>query len=259
MSSTPASHSPTKIAIVTGASSGIGAAAVQRLSEAGFLVIGGARRVDRVEAVTSPVGGHALALDVTDPDSIAAFVAASRDVAQRAGLPIALLVNNAGGALGLDPVADAVDERWETMYRTNVLGSMRMSRALLDDLIASGDGHLISIGSIAGFETYPGGAGYTAAKHGQRAFTRTLRLELLGKPVRVTEISPGLVETEFSVVRFDGDEEKAAKVYAGMEPLVADDVADCIGWAASRPAHVNIDEIVVRPRDQAAATLVHRR
>lgn len=253
------STTPSKIAIVTGASSGIGAAAVGHLSAAGFHVIGGARRVERVAKVTDPVGGTALALDVTDPESVTRFIADARRVASEHGASIHLLVNNAGGALGLDRLEDANDNHWETMYRTNVLGTMRMARELMADLIASEDGHIINIGSIAGFETYPGGAGYTAAKHGQRAVSRTLRLELLGKPVRVTEIAPGLVETEFSVVRFDGDEERAKGVYAGMEPLLAEDIADCIVWAATRPHHVNIDEIVVRPRDQAAATLVHRR
>ncbi len=172
---------------------------------------------------------------------------------------LALLVNNAGGALGLDPIADARDERWETMYQTNVLGTLRLTRAFLPKLLASGDGHVINVGSIAGFETYPGGAGYTAAKHALRALTRTLRLELLGRPVQVTEIAPGLVETEFSRVRFYGDEDRAAKVYEGMTPLTAGDVAECIVWAASRPPHVNVDEIVVRPRDQATATAVARR
>lgn len=248
-----------KIAIITGASSGIGAAAARQLADAGFHVIGGARRVERVAAVMDPLGGTALFLDVTRPESIASFLDDVRQVAAARDAAVHLLVNNAGGALGLDRLADADDAGWETMYRTNVLGTMRMSRDLMDDLIASGDGHIINIGSIAGFETYPGGAGYTAAKHGQRAVSRTLRLELLGQPVRITEIAPGLVETEFSVVRFAGDEQRAKGVYAGMEPLLADDVADCIVWAATRPAHVNIDEIVVRPRDQAAATLVHRR
>jgi NADP-dependent 3-hydroxy acid dehydrogenase YdfG len=145
------------------------------------------------------------------------------------------------------------------MYQTNVLGTLRVTRALLPKLLASGDGHVINVGSIAGFETYEGGGGYTAAKHALRALTRTLRLELLGAPVRVTEIAPGLVETEFSLVRFAGDRERAAKVYAGMTPLAADDVAECIAWAASRPPHVNVDEIVVRPRDQARATKVYRR
>jgi len=240
-----------KTAVITGASAGIGAAAAVHLAEAGFRVVLGARRLERLEELARETGGRALHLDVADLESVEAFAAAVPE--------IDLLVNNAGGALGLDPIAEARDEDWETMYRTNVLGVMRLTRAFLPKLIASGDGHVITVGSIAGFEAYPGGAGYTAAKHGARAVTRTLRLELLGQPVRVTEIAPGLVETEFSVVRFRGDEERAAKVYDGMEPLVADDVAECIVWAATRPPHVNVDEIVVRPRDQAGATLVHRR
>ncbi len=241
-----------KTAIVTGASAGIGAATFLRLAAAGFRVVGGARRVERIERLAEEAGGgaRALPLDVTDPGSIAAFVAAIDDVA--------LLVNNAGGALGLEPVAEARDERWQWMYDTNVLGTMRMTRALLPALLASGDGHVVNVGSVAGFESYSGGAGYTVAKHAVRTLTRTLRLELVGKTVRVTEIAPGLVETEFSKVRFDGDEERAAKVYEGMTPLTAEDVADCVVYAATRPPHVNIDEIVVRPRDQAAATVVHR-
>jgi NADP-dependent 3-hydroxy acid dehydrogenase YdfG len=248
-----------KLALVTGASAGIGAAAVRQLAAAGFRVAAGARRVERVRAVAEPVGAVALELDVTDPESVGTFLDRAFQAFDRPATELHLLVNNAGGALGLDPVADAVDDRWRTMYETNVMGTLRMTRALLPALIASGDGHVINVGSIAGFETYPGGAGYTAAKHALRALTRTLRLELLGQPVRVTEIAPGLVETEFSKVRFDGDEERAAKVYDGMEPLLADDVADCIVWAATRPPHVNVDELVVRPRDQATATQVHRR
>lgn len=225
---------------------------MRALAKEGFQVVGGARRVDRIRAITDELGddARALALDVTDPDSVAAFVAEVPE--------ISLLVNNAGGALGLEPIAEAFDERWETMYQTNVMGTLRLTRAFLPKLRASGDGHVINVGSIAGFETYVGGAGYAAAKHALRALTRTLRLELLGQPVRVTEVAPGLVETEFSKVRFYGDEERADKVYDGMTPLAADDVAECIAWAASRPSRVNIDEIVVRPRDQASATAVHR-
>ena len=167
-------------------------------------------------------------------------------------------VNNAGGALGLEPVALAQDDDWRTMWEVNVLGLMRMTRAFLPALLASGDGHVINIGSIAGFETYAGGAGYTSVKHAVRAISRTLRLELLGKPVRVTEINPGLVETEFSEVRFKGDQERAGAVYRGLQPLTGDDIADCVVWAATRPSHVDIDEIVVRPRDQATAHHVHR-
>ena len=239
-----------KVAVVTGASSGIGAATVAALASAGFQVIGGARRLERVQEVVSPFGGEAHALDVTDPESVEAFVQA---------VPrLNLLVNNAGLALGVQPIADPDEEMWRTMFETNVLGVLRMTRSFLPALLASGDGHVINVGSIAGFETYAGGGGYTASKHAARALTRTLRLELLGKPVRVTEIAPGLVETEFSIVRFEGDEERASSVYDGMEPLTGPDIAECIAWAASRPPHVNIDEILVRPRAQATAHHVHR-
>jgi NADP-dependent 3-hydroxy acid dehydrogenase YdfG len=241
-----------KIAVVTGASSGIGAATAQALAGAGFSLYLGARRLDRLREVAGPLGATALELDVTDVDSIAAFTG------QLPGA-IHLLVNNAGGAHGLDRIETARDEDWIVMWETNVLGVMRLTRALLPALKASGDGHVINLGSIAGFETYVGGGGYTASKHAVRALTRTLRLELLGQPVRVTEVAPGLVETEFSLVRFAGDEERANSVYRGLEPLTAGDIADCVVWAATRPSHVNIDEIVVRPRDQATASMVNRR
>jgi hypothetical protein len=241
-----------KIAVVTGASSGIGAATARALAEAGYSLYLGARRMDRLREVAAPLGATALELDVTDPASIAAFVA-------RLPAAVHLLVNNAGGALGLDRIEAARDEDWIVMWETNVLGVMRLTRALLPALKASGDGHVIDLGSIAGFETYVGGGGYTAAKHAVRAFTRTLRLELLGQPVRVTEIAPGLVETEFSLVRFAGDRERAESVYRGLDPLTAGDIADCVVWAATRPSHVNIDEIVVRPRDQATASMVNRK
>ena len=170
-----------------------------------------------------------------------------------------MLVNNAGGALGLEALGEADEELWRTMYESNVLGTMRMTRALLPRLIESGDGHVIGVTSIAAFETYRGGAGYTAAKHAQRAALRTLRLELLGEPVSVTEITPGMVETEFSLVRFERRRGGGGEVYGGMEPLRAEDVAECIRWAVAQPSHVNVDELVVRPRDQARATEVHRR
>jgi hypothetical protein len=243
-----------KIAVVTGASSGIGEAAARSLAAAGFHVFLGARRQERLEAVAAAIGqGRAtpLRLDVTQPESVAAFAAALPET-------VHLLVNNAGGALGVDRIEEARDERWETMWESNVMGVLRMTRALLPALLASSDGHVINVGSIAGFETYVGGAGYTAAKHAVRALTKTLRLELLGRPVRVTEIAPGLAETEFSLVRFAGDAARAKAVYRGLQPLTAADVADCIVWAATRPSHVNIDEIVVRPRDQATATMVYR-
>lgn len=243
---------PTKTAVVTGASSGIGAATARALAEAGFQVFVGARRQDRLQEVADSIKGSAIPLDITDPASVEAFAA-------RLPETLNLLVNNAGGALGVERIEDAVDDKWRWMWEANVLGTMRMTRALLPRLRASGDGHVINLGSIAGFETYAGGAGYTGAKHAERALTRTLRLELLGEPIRVTDVAPGLVETEFSLVRFAGDAERAKAVYKGMEPLTAEDVADCIAWIATRPSRVNIDEIVIRPRDQATATMVHRR
>jgi NADP-dependent 3-hydroxy acid dehydrogenase YdfG len=240
----------TRIAAVTGASSGIGAATARALAGDGFHVVLGARRLERVEEVAAEVGGEALALDVSDPGSVEEFAAQ---------VPRCdVLVNNAGGALGLGPLAQADEEQWRTMYESNVLRTMRMTRALLPRLTESGDGHIVAVTSIAGFEAYRGGAGYIAAKHAQRAMLRTLRLELLGQPVRLTEVAPGMVETEFSLVRFGGDEEAARRVYEGMQPLRAEDVAECVRWALAQRTHVNIDEIVVRPRDQASATEVHR-
>lgn len=239
-----------RIAVVTGASSGIGEAAACRLVSEGFDVLMGARRTNRLQAIAKKTGARWAPLDVTDQASVDTFCAGIETCN--------LLVNNAGGAKGLTPLALADDEHWRWMYETNVLGLMRMTRALLPALERSGDGHIVNIGSIAGIETYEGGSGYTAVKHAVRAITETLRLELLGKPIRVTEILPGLVETEFSLVRFDGDEARAKKAYEGMTPLCADDIADCIAWAAMRPSHVNIDSIVVKPRDQARATKVHR-
>jgi len=240
-----------RVAVVTGASSGFGAAAARALARDGFEVVVGARRLERLRAVAAPIGARALPLDVTDPASVAAFAAsvARCDV----------LVNNAGNAFGAESIADADEAKWRAMFELNVMGVLRVTRALLDRLLASGDGLIVNVGSIAGFEVYPGGAGYTASKHALRALTRTLRLELLGKPVRVTEIAPGMAETEFSLVRLDGDAERARKVYEGMTPLAAEDVAEAIAWVAGRPSHVDIDELVIRPRDQATAMLVHRR
>src|SRR6476469_4481790 len=240
-----------RTAVITGASSGIGAATARALAGEGYRVVLGARRLDRLEALAVEIGGEAIALDVTDPDSVRALAAA----VDRCDV----LVNNAGGALGLDSIETADEEKWLTMYESNVLGQMRMTRALLPLLVASGDGHVVGVTSIAAIEPYIGGAGYNAAKHAQRAMLRVLRQELLGQPVRVTEVVPGMVETEFSLVRFGGDEAAAAKVYEGMRPLSAEDVAECIRWALAQPPHVNIDEIIVRPRDQATATSVHRR
>lgn len=240
-----------QVAIVTGASAGIGAASARALAAEGYKVVLGARRLDRIERLATEIGGRSHQLDVTDPASVETFCA---EVPR-----VDLLVNNAGGAFGRDSIAEARDDRWLAMYQTNVMGTMRMTRALIDRLVASGDGMVINVGSISGFENYPGGAGYTAAKHALRALTQTLRLELLGKPVRVAEIAPGLVATEFSMVRFEGDETLAAGVYKGMTPLAAGDVAECVRWVASLPAHVNVDHLVVRPRDQATSTRVFRR
>ncbi|HEX5376662.1 MAG TPA: SDR family NAD(P)-dependent oxidoreductase [Solirubrobacterales bacterium] len=239
-----------RTSVITGASSGIGAATARALAGEGYRTVLGARRLDRLEELAAEIGGEAVELDVADPGSVTAFAARVE--------ACDVLVNNAGGALGLDSVGEADEEKWLRMYEANVMGTMRMTRALLPQLVASGDGHVVSVTSIAAFETYRGGAGYTAAKHAQRAVLRTLRLETLGEPVRFTEVAPGMVETEFSLVRFGGDEEKAARVYEGMQPLSAEDVAECIRWALAQPAHVNVDEIVVRPRDQATATDVHR-
>jgi hypothetical protein len=199
--------------------------------------------------------GLALRLDVTDRQSVDAFVA---ETEERFG-HIDVLVNNAGGALGLNPVAEAKDDEWEGMWKTNVLGLMWMTRACLPLLRKAAHGHIVNIGSIAGFETYKGGAGYTAAKHAVRAITKTLRLELNGEPIRVTEIAPGLVETEFSLVRFHGDTKAAAVPYEGIEPLTAEDIADCVMFAVTRPPHVDIDEIVVRPVAQANVVTVARK
>ena len=236
---------------MTGASSGIGAATATRLAAEGYHVVVGARRLDRLAEVAEPIGATALALDVTDAASVEAFCAQVPECH--------LLVNNAGGALGRDPIAEADEAAWQAMYDSNVLGVLRMTRALLPKLIASGDGHVVTIGSIAAIEPYPGGGGYNAAKFAVRGVMGVLRQELLGEPVRVTEIDPGMVETEFSLVRFGGDRAKADAVYDGMTPLTADDVADCVAWAATRPSRVNIDQIVVLARDQAGARQVHRR
>jgi hypothetical protein len=243
-----------RIAVVTGASSGIGAASSRRLARAGFHVVAGARRTGRLWALAEEVGATALALDVTEPASVEAFRAA---VAERHGRAD-LLVNNAGLAAGLDPIAEGDDRDWQVMLDTNVLGLLRVTRAFLPLLRAAPHAHIVNLGSIAGFEVYPGGVGYTASKHAVRAVTDTLRLELNGEPIRITEIAPGMVETEFSEVRFGGDRQRAAGVYAGVQPLTADDIADCIVWAVTRPPHVDIDFMVVRPVAQAAAYLVAR-
>ena len=251
------------VAVVTGASSGIGAATAVALGRHGYRVVAGARRVERLQRVVGAwraqgathQTGVAIRLDVTDEDSVRDFV---QQVGKRFGR-IDVLVNNAGGALGLNTVAEARDDDWIGMWKTNVLGLMWMTRECLPLLRKARHAHVVNIGSIAGFETYKGGAGYTAAKHAVRAITKTLRLELNGEPIRVTEIAPGLVRTEFSVVRFHGDK-KAAKVpYEGIKPLTAEDIADCVVFAVTRPPHVDIDEIVVRPVAQANVITVARK
>ena len=242
------------IALITAASSGIGAATAIALGRHGYKVVVGARRIERLQRVAGEQG-VALRLDVTDEDNVKEFV---REVAKRFG-HIDVLVNNAGGALGLNPIAQAVDDEWVGMWKTNVLGLMWMTRACLPLLRKARHGHIVNIGSIAGFETYKGGAGYTAVKHAVRAITKTLRLELNGEPIRITEIAPGLVETEFSVIRFHGDRKAAKAVYEGIKPLTAEDIADCVVFAVTRPPHVDIDEIVVRPVAQANVTTVARK
>lgn len=242
----------TRTAVVTGASSGIGAATARALAAAGFHVVCAARRSDRIAALAAEIGGEALTCDVTDPGSVAALAAA---------VPVChVLVNNAGGALGVDPVETADLDHWQQMYDTNVLGLVRVTQALLPALRASSDAVVVNVGSIAGRVAYENGGGYTAAKHATKVVTETLRLELNGEPIRISEVAPGMVHTEeFSLVRYGGDQAKADAVYAGVDqPLLAEDVADAICWVATRPSHVNIDELVIKPRAQAAPHKVHR-
>jgi NADP-dependent 3-hydroxy acid dehydrogenase YdfG len=206
-----------------------------------------------VDTLAAEIAGNAVRCDVTSPAQVA-------ELAARVGPRLEVLVNNAGSAIGSDPVAEADPDDWRAMFEVNVLGLLNVTKALLPALVASGDGVLVNVGSTAGRIAYEGGAGYTAAKHGTQVVTETLRLELCGQPVRVTEIAPGMVKTdEFSLKRFGGDREKYDAVYAGVaEPLVAEDIADAIGWVVTRPSHVNIDELVIRPRAQAAQHKVHR-
>ncbi|MEV3875396.1 SDR family oxidoreductase [Streptomyces sp. NPDC049906] len=248
---------PGRTAVVTGASSGIGAATARRLAAEGYHVVLTARRKDRIDALATELtaAGHratAHPLDVTDRAAVESFAAALERCT--------VLVNNAGGALGADPVATGDPADWRRMYETNVLGTLHVTQCLLPALEASGDGTVVVVSSTAGHGTYEGGGGYVAAKHAEHVLAETLRLEIVGRPVRVVEVAPGMVKTEeFATTRFRGDAEKAARVYAGVaEPLTADDVADTIAWAVTRPSHVNIDLLVVRPRAQASNTKVHR-
>ena len=244
------------VAVVTGASSGIGAATARRLASAGVTVGAAARRIDRLEALATETGAVPVQCDVTSDTDVAALA----DVVSGLGAPLTVLVNNAGGAFGADPVEQADVEQWRAMYEINVVGTVRVTRALLPLLVASGAGTIVMMGSTAGFVTYEGGGGYTAAKHAEKAVADTLRLELNGRPVRVIDVSPGMVRTdEFAVKRFGGDADKAAAVYEGVaEPLVADDIADVVAFAVTRPHHVNIDRLVIRPLAQAAQHKVHR-
>jgi NADP-dependent 3-hydroxy acid dehydrogenase YdfG len=252
MPGTEPRHSPTsRVAVVTGASSGIGAATARRLAAEGFEVVVGARRMDRLQPLAASVGAGALPLDVTDPSSVEAFA----DALDR----VDVLVNNAGGAFDAARVADADLDSWSRTFDVNVLGTVRLTKALLPALRASGNADVVFVSSTAALVSYEGGASYTAAKHGVHTLAETLRLELNGEPVRVMEIAPGMVRTEeFSLNRL-GSADAADAVYRGVrEPLVADDIADCIAWAVTRPHHVNIDLMVVRPLAQAAQHKVAR-
>jgi NADP-dependent 3-hydroxy acid dehydrogenase YdfG len=246
-----------RTALITGAGSGIGAATARRLATAGYRVVLTGRRVERLEAVAKQIASDGQKaevrfLDVTDQ----ATVSAVADELDRCDV----LVNNAGGAIGTEPVSHADPADWRAMYEMNVLGALQLTQALLPKLTASGDGTIVVVSSTAAFTVYEGGGGYSAAKHGEHVLAATLRLELCGEPIRVIEIAPGMVYTEeFSLNRYRGDAEKAAAVYAGVDgPLLAEDVADAITWAITRPSHVNVDFLVLRPRAQAAQHKVHR-
>ncbi len=242
-------------AVVTGASSGIGAATARALAGDGFHVVCAARRADRVEELAREIGGTPVVCDVTDPESVRAFAAAVEAVGS-----VDVLVNNAGGAFDQAYVEDADPADWAAMFDLNALGVLRVTQALLPALRADGGALVVNMGSTAGRIAYEGGAGYTMSKHAVKVLTQTLRLELVAEPLRFTEIAPGMVKTEeFSLKRFEGDRERYDALYEGVEgPLVAEDVAEIVRWVASLPAHVNIDELVVRPRVQAAQHKLHR-
>lgn len=249
--------------LITGASSGFGAAAAQAFGATGAKLLLGARRVERLEKVAArakksgaPVA-HVHALDVTQTASVETFMAWAKGKLKKQ--PLHVLINNAGGAHGLDTVADAQDADWETTFQTNVLGLLRVTRAALPLLGRATGASIINLGSIAGRTAYAGAAAYCAAKSGELAITRALRHELLGTGIRVGTVDPGLAETEFSVVRFKGDKKRAREVYAGMNPLTATDIAEILVWVASRPPHVNLDEILVKPTDQADMGKIFRR
>jgi len=250
-----------KAVVITGASSGFGAAAARAFGAAGARVFLGARRVDRLQAAAKEArqagaaGAEVHKVDVSNTGSVDAFAQWLRSRTDK----IDVLINNAGGALGLDPVAQGKDEDWETMMQTNVLGVLRVTRALLPLMLNNPGSIIINIGSVAGHVAYEGGAAYCAAKAGELQITRALRLELCGTGVRVGTVDPGMAETEFSIVRFKGDNARAKRVYEGVQPLTAEDVAEALVWVASRPPHVNIDEMLIKCTDQAAIHKVHRR
>ncbi len=244
-----------KVAVVTGASSGIGWECCKLLAQHGWHVVAGARRLEKIAQLVDEIKGSGFsaeghALDVADTDSVRNFCATFSG-------PISVLVNNAGGAVGLEPISQAIEEDWLTMFQSNVLGLVRVTRELLPRVI-DGKGHIVNITSIAGREVYPNGAGYTSAKHAARVISQTLREELNGTAVRVTDIAPGLAETEFSIVRFKGDKARAKNPYQGITALTAADIAEAILWSVNRPWHVNIDEIVLKPVAQASAVKVAR-
>jgi serine 3-dehydrogenase len=250
-----------KTVLITGASAGIGAACARAFAREGARLVLAARRTERLEALAEELRAahgtecHLIALDVRDGDAVAAALN---------GLPaewaeVDVLVNNAGLGRGMDKLQEGTPADWDEMIDTNVKGLLYTTRALVPGMVDRGRGHVVNLGSVAGHEVYPGGAVYCATKHAVDAITRGLRMDLLGSGVRVSTVDPGMVETEFSVNRFRGDEERARRVYAGMTPLTPDDIADAVLWCATRPPHVNIDEIILKPTDQASATQVHRR
>ena len=254
MSEGTTSGAATRRAVVTGASSGIGEATVRRLRAEGWDVLATARRAGRLQSLADETGATWLEVDVTSDHDVAALAA---HVRATGGMDA--LINNAGGALGLDPVEKGDIDGWRWMYETNVLGTLRVTKALLPLLRQNGGGDILVVTSTAAHGAYEGGAGYTGAKHAERMLATTLRWELAGEPIRVIEIAPGAVETDFSLVRFGGDSERAASVYKGYDPLAADDVADAIAWTLTRPSHVNVDLLVVRPVAQVSNTKTARR
>ncbi len=239
--------------VITGASSGIGAATARRLLAEGHRLSLGARRVDRLVDVAADAFHHAL--DVTDEASVEAFL----DAAEAAHGPIDILINNAGLARGTETILSATGEAWREMVETNVMGVLHVTRRVLPGMVERGSGQVVMIGSIAAHETYEGGSVYCGTKRMLQSITQALRYETLGHGIRVTSIDPGMVDTEFSVVRFRGDQERAAAVYDGMQPLTGNDIADVIAFVIAQPPHVNLDTIVMMPTDQASPKRVHRR